>query len=88
MRYPIYEMIKGVLFVAGVGVAQLVTNAMVSIYYNMIMAWALFYLVASFTSDLPWTDCDNTWNSAGKYIKKKNFIYFFYIFFDQSKPPQ
>ena len=49
----------------GVGVAQLVTNTMVAIYYNLIMAWALFYLVASFTSDLPWEDCNNSWNTIG-----------------------
>ncbi|XP_054749060.2 sodium- and chloride-dependent GABA transporter ine-like isoform X1 [Lytechinus pictus] len=32
-------------------------------YYNVIMTWALFYLFASFQSVLPWSGCNNTWNT-------------------------
>uniref|UniRef100_A0AAR2INN9 Transporter n=1 Tax=Pygocentrus nattereri TaxID=42514 RepID=A0AAR2INN9_PYGNA len=32
--------------------------------YMMILAWALFYLVFSFSSQLPWASCDNSWNTA------------------------
>ena len=32
-------------------------------YYNVIMSWALFYLVSSFSSSLPWEGCDHSWNS-------------------------
>ena len=39
----------------GVGVAMIVASIMVSIYYNMIIAWAEFYMFSSFTSKLPWT---------------------------------
>lgn len=35
----------------------------VGIYYNMIVAWTFFYLFSSFTSKLPWSACDNWWNS-------------------------
>ncbi|KAL1256244.1 hypothetical protein QQF64_011789 [Cirrhinus molitorella] len=31
--------------------------------YNIILAWALFYLIFSFKSQLPWASCDNTWNT-------------------------
>jgi SNF family Na+-dependent transporter len=50
---------------AGIGIAQLVVNSLVGIYYNMIIAWSLFYLVASFVhiTDLPWSNCDNEWNT-------------------------
>lgn len=36
----------------------------VGFYYNVIIAWALFYLFSSFSGELPWVNCNNTWNSA------------------------
>lgn len=42
---------------AGVGVAMLVVSSLVSIYYNVIIAWAFYYLGSSFHSPLPWS-CD------------------------------
>ena len=38
----------------GLGFAMLMVAFLVSIYYNMIIAWALFYLGNSFYSELPW----------------------------------
>ncbi|XP_017564575.1 sodium- and chloride-dependent GABA transporter 2-like [Pygocentrus nattereri] len=31
--------------------------------YMMILAWALFYLTFSFSSELPWASCNNPWNT-------------------------
>lgn len=31
-------------------------------YYNVVIAWALFYLFSSFVADVPWKHCNNTWN--------------------------
>jgi len=54
----------------GVGVAMIVASTMVSIYYNMIIAWAEFYMFASFTTKLPWGTCDNDqWNTANCSLK-------------------
>lgn len=35
----------------------------VSFYYNVIIAWSLFYVFNSLTSKLPWDSCDNSWNT-------------------------
>ncbi|KAF2356460.1 Sodium:neurotransmitter symporter [Trinorchestia longiramus] len=47
----------------GVGWGMLVISALVAIYYNVILAWSLFYTFASFTSELPWGHCNNSFNS-------------------------
>lgn len=56
----------------GLGYGMLVITSLVVIYYNLIIAWTLFYTFASFTSKLPWSDCQNYWNSNSKY--KKNAV--------------
>ena len=48
---------------AGVGFTVILISLYVGFYYNVIIAWALFYLFSSFTGDLPWVHCNNTWNS-------------------------
>ncbi|XP_074646895.1 sodium- and chloride-dependent glycine transporter 1-like [Tubulanus polymorphus] len=47
----------------GIGIAMVIVSGLVCIYYNMIIAYALFYLFASFTGDLPWKHCDRSWNT-------------------------
>jgi len=48
----------------GIGYAMMMVSLLVSIYYNVIIAWILFYLFASFRSDVPWRHCDPEWASA------------------------
>ena len=52
---------------AGVGWAMLFVSFMVSIYYNVIIAYILRYLFASFTSTLPWQSCRPEWIQHGCY---------------------
>lgn len=47
----------------GIGYAICVIALYTAFYYNTIMAWALHYLLSSFHSTLPWTTCDNPWNT-------------------------
>ena len=42
------------------------SNAYVCVYYNMVIAYALYYLVLSFTSELPWQNCNPKWSSPSK----------------------
>ena len=41
----------------GLGFAMLAVTAYVSIYYNVIIAWTLFYMFTGFQSMLPWSYC-------------------------------
>ena len=44
----------------GLGYGMLVISFLVVIYYNMIIAWTLYYTFAGFASELPWTYCGNS----------------------------
>ncbi|XP_075181541.1 sodium-dependent noradrenaline transporter [Anomaloglossus baeobatrachus] len=46
-----------------VGYTVILIALYVGFYYNVIIAWSLYYLVSSFTSELPWTKCGNPWNT-------------------------
>lgn len=45
----------------GTGWGQTIGVACVATYYCSIMALTLFYLVNSFTANLPWVDCRDDW---------------------------
>ncbi|KAJ3644129.1 hypothetical protein Zmor_026801 [Zophobas morio] len=47
----------------GIGYAVVLIAFYVDFYYNVIIAWALRFFFASFTNLLPWTTCDNPWNT-------------------------
>lgn len=49
---------------AGIGYASQVMILHGCVYYIVILAWALFYLVYSFQAELPWSHCNNTWNTG------------------------
>ncbi|XP_060076525.1 sodium-dependent proline transporter-like [Ylistrum balloti] len=54
----------------GIGAGALIVLFVISTYYNMIIAWTLFYLGSSFLTPLPWDNCDNSWNTANCIINK------------------
>ncbi|XP_050673089.1 sodium-dependent noradrenaline transporter-like [Leptidea sinapis] len=47
----------------GVGFCAVMVAFYVSFYYNVIIGWALYFLVSSASSELPWLHCDNSWNT-------------------------
>ena len=62
---PIFFMLLNLgLVVLGLGIGMCVVSGVVCIYYNVIMAWSLYYFAKSLTTGpLPWASCDNWWNT-------------------------
>ncbi|XP_052805874.1 sodium- and chloride-dependent glycine transporter 1-like [Mya arenaria] len=46
----------------GVGWAMFIVSVLIAIYYNMIIAYTIYYLFASFKAMLPWAEC-GSWSS-------------------------
>ncbi|CAH1972718.1 unnamed protein product [Acanthoscelides obtectus] len=55
----IFENLAPVL--KGLGYGQLIGTMCVASYYASLMAITLFYLINSFTANLPWAKCDPSW---------------------------
>uniref|UniRef100_A0A674DPM7 Transporter n=1 Tax=Salmo trutta TaxID=8032 RepID=A0A674DPM7_SALTR len=49
-------------YLAGVGIASMFVSLMISLYYNTIMAWVMWYLFNSFQETLPWSQCPLNYN--------------------------
>ncbi|KAK5648640.1 hypothetical protein RI129_003532 [Pyrocoelia pectoralis] len=47
----------------GVGFCAVLVAFFVSFYYNVIIAWSVYFLASSVHSELPWLHCNNTWNT-------------------------
>ncbi|KAK7098485.1 sodium- and chloride-dependent glycine transporter 1-like [Littorina saxatilis] len=47
----------------GLGYAMVLVSWFISLYYNVVISYVLFYLYSSLRSTLPWTTCDNSWNT-------------------------
>jgi len=42
---------------------MVIVSGLVCVYYNVIVAWTLYYLFMSFRAVLPWATCGNWWNT-------------------------
>ncbi|XP_038055437.1 sodium- and chloride-dependent glycine transporter 1-like [Patiria miniata] len=56
----------------GLGYSMCILSAMVAIYYNVVITYTVFYFFSSFTSVLPWSDCNRTWNTPNCTVSKAN----------------
>lgn len=50
-------------FVSGLGFSMCCISFICTWYSGLIMAWTLCYLFYSFYPTLPWSTCDNAWNT-------------------------
>uniref|UniRef100_A0A8C6PP71 Transporter n=1 Tax=Nothobranchius furzeri TaxID=105023 RepID=A0A8C6PP71_NOTFU len=67
----------------GLGYGSQVVVLYSSIYYIIILAWAFLYLFSSFSSELPWSSCRNSWNTG----KAQHLEYFNMTFADNATSP-
>jgi len=57
----------------GLGYGMVTVSTYICIYFAVLISYILFYFCASFTSDLPWIHCNNTWNSENCLIRAHHF---------------
>ncbi|XP_007559847.1 inactive sodium-dependent neutral amino acid transporter B(0)AT3 [Poecilia formosa] len=65
----------------GVGIASMVVSFLVSMFYNTIIAWVLWYFFNSFQNPLPWSQCPLNANQTGyssECEKSTSVNYFWY----------
>ena len=48
----------------GIGIAMVAVSIFVSLYYNILIAYIIYFFLASMTDVLPWSDCGNYWNTV------------------------
>ena len=47
---------------------MVMVSGLVCVYYNVIVAWTLYYLFMSFRAVLPWSTCTNSWNDVSSCV--------------------
>ncbi|XP_062616935.1 sodium- and chloride-dependent glycine transporter 2-like [Saccostrea cucullata] len=47
----------------GIGVGMFLVLFVITLYYNIINTWTLYYMGSSFFNPLPWSSCDQEWNT-------------------------
>lgn len=47
---------------------MVINSILGTLYYNVIIAWALFYFILSFRKTLLWGDCGHWWNSKQCFV--------------------
>ncbi|XP_036394742.1 solute carrier family 6 member 19b [Megalops cyprinoides] len=52
-------------YMTGVGIASMLVSFLVSLYYNTIIAWVMWYFFNSFQEPLPWSQCPINENRTG-----------------------
>ena len=60
----------------GLGLAMVCGSFLVALYYNVIIAWTLFYLFSGMQSKLPWSDCGAVNSSVCPYNLTPSEYYF------------
>ncbi|OWA53485.1 Sodium- and chloride-dependent glycine transporter 2 [Hypsibius exemplaris] len=54
----------------GIGYAMTVASLLITLYYNVLNGWVIFYLFDSFRMEVPYRLCNCTWNTEHCYRKE------------------
>ncbi|KAL2080631.1 hypothetical protein ACEWY4_024424 [Coilia grayii] len=68
-------------YLGGVGVSSMVVSFLVCVFYNILLAWVLWYFFNSFQDPLPWSQCPINQNLTGyveECVKSTSVNYFWY----------
>ena len=49
----------------GIGYGMIVVSFLVMLYYNIVIAYSSFYMFSGMAKVLPWSTCNNDWNTLG-----------------------
>ena len=55
------------VYMKGIGYGSMLVVCYITLYYATIIAYSVFYLFASFRLVMPWSTCNNPWNTANCY---------------------
>ncbi len=55
------------LTISGVGVTQTIGLLLASLSYCQVIAYAVYFMGASFATSLPWDTCSESWNTPGRF---------------------
>lgn len=69
----IFTTLVGNILPAGLGYGTQVIVTLLNFYYIIVLAWGIFYLSFSFSWDLAWSSCNNTWNTGKTCTQKRIF---------------
>ena len=56
---------------AGIGYGMVIISGIVCVYYNIIITWTFYYFFHSFFPTLPWSTCENWWNTERCALKSR-----------------
>ncbi|XP_062585245.1 sodium- and chloride-dependent glycine transporter 1-like, partial [Saccostrea cucullata] len=56
----------------GLGWLMMTISFLVAWYFNLVIAWVLYYFVHAFFPKIPWASCDNWWNTEQCIVSHKD----------------
>ena len=72
MHYIPCILYRNIYTFLGLGYSMNVLCVICTVYLNMVLGWVFYYLANSFTSELPWASCDNSWNTPACFRRDTN----------------